>query len=344
MSGGKQETTSKTEYDPAYMARINQNYDRAKSIADAPFQAYSGERVAGFNPTQVQAQGILGGIATDPSYRANNQTAIGAVNGVLGGSYNPTITPRAVTASTYDPAQLAGTDLSPYLSPYTDQVVNSTLADLSHARDMQGVKDNAAATAAHAFGGSRQGVQAAQTTDDYLRNVAGTSANLRASAFGNAQQAALSDVASRNAAGAFNAGQRQQAGIFNSGQDFNAQQNGFDNALRAAGLKMDAAGRLSALNANDFALATQQGGILAGVGADQQALQQAQDDAAYEEFMRMLQDPYQKQALLSQALGAFPVQATTTNTTKTKGDLFGGILGAIAGGAKIGSQFYGSGG
>lgn len=321
----KQESTQKTEYDPAYMARINQNYDRAKGIADAPFQAYSGERVAGFTPTQTQAQGILGQIATDPSYRANNQAAIGATNGVLGASYNPTI-----TAKPYDAAQLGDTDLSKYLNPYTQNVVDTTLGDLGHARDQQQVRDNASATAAHAFGGSRQSVLNANTTNDYLRNVASTSAGLHAGAFTNAQNAALQDVASRNS-----------ASQFNSTQDFNAQQGSFENALKAAGLKLDAAGRLSALGANDLGMATQQGGILYGLGTQQQGQQQAQDDASYEEFMRMLQDPYQKQALLSQALGAFPVQGTTTNTQKTSGDVLGGILGAVAGGAKIGSQFYG---
>jgi hypothetical protein len=69
-----------------------------------------------------------------------------------------------------------------------NDVINSTLSDLGVARAQQQVSDDAAATAANAFGGTRQAVQNALTTNDYLRNVASTTANLNQSAYSNASR------------------------------------------------------------------------------------------------------------------------------------------------------------
>lgn len=357
MGGGSQTSTQKTEYDPAYMAKVNQNYDRALNIADAPFQPYTGQRVATFSPTQQQGQAGLLSAANDPT--ATNTlngakgilgNAVGANNGIL--NFQPrTVTANPITASTYDPAQLADVDLSKYMNPFQKQVIDASVAQNQYARDQQGVADNAAATAAHAFGGSRQGVQRAETTAAYDRNNQQNIAALNSANFGQAQQAALADVASRNQGGIFNAGQRQNAGIFNAGQDFNAQQTNASNDIAGAGLRLNASGQagnlsslLASMSDQELHQALTRAGIIEGVGAEQTGQQQAQNDAAYEEFMRQLQYPYQTQNLTNAALGAYPVQATTTNTTKTKGDVLGGILGAIAGGAKVGSQFYGGGG
>src|SRR5262249_27095852 len=103
----------------------------------------------------------------------------------------------AVNAVNVQAGQLGDTDLAPYLNPYLDNVVNATLGDLSHARDLQAVADNASATAAHAFGGTRQAVLNANSSDAYLRNVASTSAGLHQGAFQNAQAAALQDIQNR---------------------------------------------------------------------------------------------------------------------------------------------------
>src|SRR5690242_12192887 len=64
MGGGKTTQTSENKIDPALMALYNQNYQRALQIADTPFQPYTGERVAGFTPTQTQAHQMVSDIAT----------------------------------------------------------------------------------------------------------------------------------------------------------------------------------------------------------------------------------------------------------------------------------------
>lgn len=310
--GGSSSTQTSTKVDPALMALYNQNYANASQSADKyAYTPYTGERVAGFNPTQTQSFGALTDAANDPTATNALNQSMGVFSG-LQGYQAPTINPTAVQAK-----QLASTDLTPYLNPYTDQVVNTTLSDLQHARQQQGVTDNAQATAAGAFGGTRQAVLDANTTNDYLRNVAATSAGLRSSAFGNAQQAALSDI-----------GQANQVGEFNSGQDYNAQIGNAANAFNAAQLRGNAANAGASLGQDYLNQAIQRGGILNNVGAQQQALQQAQNDAAYEEFLRQTQAPIVAQQLRNQALGMIPQQATTSSTT-TQNPGFGGILGGI---------------
>lgn len=301
--GGSSKTdshqVSSNTINPLQMAQYQQNYTGAQDRVNS-LQPYTGPLTAGFNPNQTQAQGILSGVATDPRYAATNANAINATQGVLG--YNPT---------PYTAAQVGDTDLTKYLNPYTNDVVNTTLADLSHARDQQQVSDNASATAANAFGGTRQSVLNANTTNDYLRNVAGTSANLRSGAYTNAQQAALADVASRNAASQFNANQDM------AGQN----------------LRLGAASQLAGLNQADLARATQQGGILSAVGDTQQAQQQKEFTDAYNAYQQGQQLTLAQQQVLNQALGIIPLEQTNTTdgtqTTKSNPGI-GGILGGVA--------------
>jgi hypothetical protein len=118
--------------------------------------------------------------------------------------------------------KLSTTDLSPYMNPYTDSVVNSSLSDLERQRQRQQVADNQTATAAHTFGGTRQAVRDSLTTDDYLRNVASTTANLRSNAFDSARSAALADIAQQTGVGEFNAGQDLSSKEFNTNLGYDA--------------------------------------------------------------------------------------------------------------------------
>jgi hypothetical protein len=323
--GGSSHTESSTKVDPALMALYQQNYNTASQIADTPFQPYTGERVAGFNGDQTAGFNALRSAASDPT-AAN---AIGRAQDSIGSLLNYRA-PAVVAPPTVTAGQLAGTDLAPYLNPYTNDVVNAALNDLQHARQVQGVADNAAAAAAHAFGGTRQAVLDANTTNDYLRNVATTTAGLRQSGYQNAQQAALSDIGNRLAADQFNATGAYNAGTTNAAND-----------LAGAGLRMNAANQYANLGQNYFNQLSQQGQLYSQVGAQQQALQQAQNDSAYDEFMRQLNYPAQQQQLRNQALGMMPMQQTTSQTTSKQGDVLGGVVGTLLGGADLGAKLYG---
>jgi hypothetical protein len=316
MGGSKETSTQKTEYDPAYMARLNANYDRTLGIADLPFQPYTGERNAPFTETQLLGQQGLLAAARDPTGTNNINSAASSIGGLL--NYKP----NTITAPMISAGQLSATDLAPYMNPYTNDVIDQTITQQQHARDQQGVADNATATAAHAFGGTRQAVQRALTSEGYDRNTGNLIAGLNQANYSQAQQAALQDIGNR-----FNADQ------FNATGAYNASVANVANDLSGANLRLNAGNSLANLSDAQLRDALTRAGVIEGVGAEQQALQQAQDDAAYQEFLRQLSYPYETQNLLNSSLGMYPVQATTTNTT-TKSPGAMGILGGILGGAQ----------
>jgi len=83
-----------------------------------------------------------------------------------------------------------GEEISAFQNPYEQQVVQNTLQDIEDQRRMGQLAESQRATAARAFGGSRQGVQQSLTNAAALRQAATTAANLRQQGYGQAAQLA----------------------------------------------------------------------------------------------------------------------------------------------------------
>lgn len=111
-------------------------------------------------------------------------------------------------------------DISQYMNPYTDTVINSSLAALDRQRQGALNQNADAAIRAKAFGGSRQAVQDAATDTEYGIQGAQLAANLKNQNFQQAQQALQSDQARNLQAQLAN----QQAGIQGAGIQQNAAQ------------------------------------------------------------------------------------------------------------------------
>jgi hypothetical protein len=291
MSGGSKKENSQAQQtvvnqtDPKLMGLLTSNYDTAKTNAGVLGAPFTGQLTAGFNPTQIQAQGILSGIGTDPLYANNANSAIDAAKGVLG----------------VDPGTIAGTDLSPYLNPYTQNVIDTTIADQERARQIANVGNAQKATAAGAFGGSRSAVLDSLTNDAYDRNTGSLIAGLHQANFSNAQQAAQNDV---------------------------------NNRINGANLKLNVAGDMANLNNNALGVATTQAGLLGGVGDAQQQQEQSGLDRIYQDWLTGKQLTVQQQQMLNSALGLIPNQGTTTSNSSgssvTKEDPgLAGILGGL---------------
>lgn len=84
-------------------------------------------------------------------------------------------------------------DIMAFQNPYEQDVVQTSLRDIEEARQMQALNDAQQATAAKAFGGSRQGVQSALTNEAALKTAARTAAQLRSGGY--QQSAALAQAA-----------------------------------------------------------------------------------------------------------------------------------------------------
>jgi hypothetical protein len=97
---------------------------------------------------------------------------------------------------------LANANLSPYMNPYTKDVIGTTMGEMNRQEQIQGNQLASDATQQGTFGGDRFGVQMAENNRNYDQQRANTLASLNQSNFGQAQGAAQQDVVNRlNAAG-----------------------------------------------------------------------------------------------------------------------------------------------
>jgi len=256
-------------------------------------------QLAGYTPEQVQAAQI-------------NRQAIANVNGGTGAQY-----------------------MSAYQNPYENQVVQAALGDVELARQRAGLTDRAAATAAKAFGGSRQGVAEALTNEAALRNASSTAANLRSAGFTTAAQLGQTDAA-----------RMLQAQMANQGIDMTTQQANATLAqqanlanqsagLQGAGLRLNAAGQIGSLAAQQQNLGIAGANAVMTSEAQRQALEQAKLDAQRNLSLERL-------GISQSALGLQPANLGGTTTTPIYknqsasalgGALSGGVLGNMIGGA-----------
>lgn len=111
--------------------------------------------------------------------------------------------------------QVAGSDLSPYMNPYTKNVIDATVGEMNfqHGMRQQGIDD--AAAAQNAFGGDRMYVQKALADKYHNQNVGNTIAALNQANFGNAQNQRQFDI--NSAFQADKANQAQNLGLYTGG-------------------------------------------------------------------------------------------------------------------------------
>ena len=266
MAKGKNTTTQSTAIDPSQLRMYQGLYDTARVVADQPYIPYTGARVAGFNPDQLQG--------------------FDATRNMFGQSmgYDPRSSLNAL-ANMQAPSIL-DRDIGAYQNPYTQQVIDTTLADLDRSRQMAIGRDQDRAIGAGAFGGSRSGILEAETNRAFADQAARTAAGLRQGGFDRATSLAGQDISREIGNRAF------QAGLFG----------------------------------NQLADQYSNLGLLANIGRQQQGLQQAGLDQAYNQFLDARGYGPQQIGLLSSALGLMPQQTSTVQTGQQKtgsGDVLG---------------------
>lgn len=181
MSKGKQTTTQEATL-PDWQKQAYQDYlARAQQAADIPFQAYTGDRIAGMSPEEMQAQAAAQGLfgtafGFDPTAQLQQ----------LAGQQAPQIG---------DVQSLLDVDIGAYQSPYQQQVIDLTEQDFARRRDLQRQQAEDVAMRAGAFGGSRGTIYEQEALRPLQEQEARTVAGLRQSGFEQAQRAAESDIA-----------------------------------------------------------------------------------------------------------------------------------------------------
>jgi len=218
----------------------------------------------------------------------------------LSGSYKPFITgakqqdlaaQQALTSGLgfLQPSQA---NIDKFMNPYQQSVIDSTMTQLDRQADMRRAGADAQAIQSGAFGGSRQGVQRAETERNLQNTKADTLARLLSSGFGQAQKAS------------------QEAGRLSGGigQAFGT----------LAGTTSDIGRLQQALGQADVSQLSQ-------LGAMRQQQQQAQLDAQRQNQMQTAQDPYTRLQLgqnLLQGMPSASIPSTITQATTPSANPF----------------------
>lgn len=211
--------------------------------------------------------------------------------------------PGQVQGATYGAQTVGGMNLSPYMNPYTQQVIDTSMADMQRANQMAINDVGAAATKAGAFGGSRHGLVEAATNADFARNAGAMAAQLRQQGFTNAQQMAQQDATMTNQARQFNAGNQQQARLANQ-----------DARLAGAQLRLGAANQMGNLSNLGFGMGRQITADQMAAGTQQRDLIQSLIDAGNNQYRGFTGQGNSGLATLLSALGGVPVPQSSSTT------------------------------
>ena len=303
-----QQSVSQTQLPPWINQAAQQNYAQAQNIANRPLTQYQGQQVADVGPQMQQAWNLAaqsGGAGAD-QYNASQAAYL---------------TAAGTPATQVTPQSLASTSLQPYMDPYTQSVINTTLPLMQQQNALSQNQQQNQANSANAFGGSRQGVQQGVAQSQGALNIANMAANLNNQNFTQAQAAATGDI-SRNLSAQQSNQTANQANI---------------NSLIQAGSGLGSLGSQAQTNQRQQFLE------LSTAGAQQQAQQQNQIQAQMNQFNQANQYPLTQLGILQSGLQETPYgsttigsqsgQQTTTSQPSVMSDVQSGLsaLGSMAG-------------
>jgi hypothetical protein len=287
--GGSSQTTQQgssesTNEIPQWVQNAGQqNYGLAQQVASQPLQQYQGQMVADTAPQTQQAWNLAansGNVGQD----AQNASQAGYLNTM------------GQTPAQVNPSQISQQNLSPYMSPYTQSVINQTLPLMQQQNALQQNQLQNAANSSNAYGGSRQGVQQGVAQAQGALNEGQMAAQLNQANFQQAQAAAGTDVASQNQAKLAN----QQAG------------------LTQEGLVNQAAAGLGTLGGQQMQNNIANYGMLTSAGGFEQQQSQNDINAQMAKFQQAFQYPQQQLGIMESSLGMTPYDTATSGTSASQ--------------------------
>jgi hypothetical protein len=240
---------------------------KAEALSSQPYQTYPGQRTAEFTGLQNQAFSGAGDLGV--AQQVGQGTALTGIAG-LGG---------------LGVAQQAGVEgfqnqVGGYMNPYLQYSLAPQLAEANRQYDISGVNQQAKATQAGAFGGSREAIMAAENERNRntgLQSIVGQGYN---TAFQGAQQQYNQNL------------QNRLAGLGAAGQ---------------------AGGQLGQLGQTQFGQQQAALGMQNQFGTQQQQQQQNIMNQQYQDFLAQRQDPYNKLSYMQSMLAGLPMQSSVQN-------------------------------
>lgn len=311
--GGKQTTTEHKEIRlPPWVEQASfENYERAKDVANRPYEANPYDTVAGFNKDFWLARDKVRELDDYDSYYG---TAEKALQGLL--KYNPAdISMRSVTAPT-----MKDVNIQQYMDPFIGQVEANAVRNMTNQGQIDQRRLAADATKSGGLGGSRQGIQQALQGAKTVQAIGDTSAKLRSDAFNQATSLAQQDLA-RQYQAAVQTGNWQQAAEIQSRQD-DLQAHGQTIAASKQMTDTATAGRQSKMDQ-----------MAARLSFGQMMQEQAQRvrDKAASRWQKARDYPLEQLNILLASLGMSPYGHTEDSTSTTTGGGGGGGFGQALG-------------
>ena len=268
--------TSIPEYARPYVENMLGKTEALTDIDKNPYQAYGGQRIAGFSPLQERTFQDVANQTTAGQLVPATGLAAASGMGSLGTAGQMGMAGQQYAQQATDPyAQQA------YMSPYIQNALQPQLQEMQRQYGITGAQQMATAAGRGAFGGSRDALMRAE--NERNKNMAMNAAI--GSGYQNAFQAA------------------QQAQQFGA----NLGLQGLQGSLAGYGQAGQAAGTLGQLGQTQFG---QQQAINAArqqVGAVQQAQSQQGLDLAYQDFLKQRNYPYQQLAFMSDMTRGLPL-------------------------------------
>lgn len=294
---------------------------RTQALANAPMPQYTGQLTAGPSPLQQQAwQGISN--LTIPKSFAEAQ---GNLGNIATKAQNLTYNPLDVTAQ-----QFTTEAANQYMSPYLQAALNPQLEEARRQAAISGAGISAKAAGSGAFGGTRESLMQSEN----LRNLGRLQEDITSKGYNTAYQQAMAQ---------FNADQARRM----EAEKAMVQQAQFGSNLGLQGLQAatQASQALSQSGSTQGQLELAQLQLQALGGSQQQAIEQAGLNAAYNQYLSQLQYPQAMLGLQSNVLRGIPLQTTETYGAAPTGlQNAAGLISGLGGMTRDISGLFGSAG
>jgi hypothetical protein len=328
------QTVTQLSYGPEFQPFATELMRRTGALASQPYEKYKYDRIAGFDPMQLQAQqaaanmrvspyiGQSAKLAQDASRRAGNLNYTPGTFHVDPVEAERIAAERASTGRFIDPG-VAGA----YMSPYMQNVVDIGKREAARQDAIAGGQRAAQAVGAGAFGGSRQAIMEAEANRNLMQQMGDIQAKGSQAAYEQAAQQFQTDegrnlsMQQANVQAQLQAAMANQqtgltAALANQAKSLEAQQlreqsrqYGADLGLRGLQTSLQGSGQLGQLAGTQFGQAKDIMGMQAQFGAERQAQQQRKYTQDYQDFLNQKMHPYQQAQFANEMLRGMPMQS-----------------------------------
>lgn len=335
-------TVTNTSIPEELMPFMERTLASAEAVSNRPYEAYPGQRLAGFSGDTTQSFDLTRGNvgAYQPFYQTGTDALGQAMNGIgtelgnratsAGLTHYQSGNARDVSNTTWDNTQAQN-----YMSPYIQQVINRAKLNMGQDYDQQRQGLDMKAAQMGAFGGSRHGVLEGMASDSYLNRVADMESQLLNQGYSNAQQAFGQDMGRSIQS----QGMNQQSDLTTLGRNLGANMQ-----VQDLGARIDMAGTQAGLQGlgmmgnmgtsmanlgNQYSqLGYQDASALHDVGLQQEQLAQAGLDIGYNDFTNQRDYERNNLAYMASMINGLPVGTSSDATHYQYNNPYAQALGA----------------